>query len=118
MEKIHINSSKLSDVIEKFDKPTKIYIPLMDKNGNSYKMSVKVGDYVYKGDKVANCEKFDFPINSSVSGYVASIDTKFISNGNECECIVIENDYKEKVRKNRVIGNKKDNYSKDDFIKE
>lgn len=116
MEKIHINSSKLSDVIEKFDKPTKIYIPLMDKNGNSYKMLVKVGDYVYKGDKVANCEKFDFPINSSVSGYVASIDTKFISNGNECECIVIENDYKEKVRKNRVIGNKKDNYSKDDFI--
>ena len=65
MEKIHINSSKLSDVIEKFDKPTKIYIPLMDKNGNSYKMLVKVGDYVYKGDKVANCEKFDFPINSS-----------------------------------------------------
>ena len=52
MEKIHINSSKLSDVIEKFDKPTKIYIPLMDKNGNSYKMLVKVGDYVYKGDKV------------------------------------------------------------------
>ncbi len=37
--------------IEKFDKPTKIYIPLMDKNGNSYKMLVKVGDYVYKGDK-------------------------------------------------------------------
>ena len=70
MEKIHINSSKLSDVIEKFDKPTKIYIPLMDKNGNSYKMLVKVGDYVYKGDKVANCEKFDFPINSSVSGYI------------------------------------------------
>ena len=49
MEKIHINSSKLSDVIEKFDKPTKIYIPLMDKNGNSYKMLVKVGDYVTKG---------------------------------------------------------------------
>ena len=57
MEKIHINSSKLSDVIEKFDKPTKIYIPLMDKNGNSYKMLVKVGDYVYKGDKVANCHR-------------------------------------------------------------
>ena len=78
MEKIHINSSKLSDVIEKFDKPTKIYIPLMDKNGNSYKMLVKVGDYVYKGDKVANCEKFDFPINSSVSGYVASMNVNVL----------------------------------------
>ena len=36
MEKIHINSSKLSDVIEKFDKPTKIYIPLMMKDNAVY----------------------------------------------------------------------------------
>lgn len=116
MEKVHINSSKLSDVIEKYDKPINIFIPLMDKNGNSYKSLVKIGDYVYKGDIIARCEKLDFGINSSVSGKVIGFDTKFISNGIKCDCVVISNDYKEKVRKNRVIGNRKDNYSKDDFI--
>ena len=116
MEKVHIDSSKLSLAIELALKPTYIYIPLSDKNGNSYKALVSSGDYVYKGDKVAVCERIDFPINSSVSGYVTGFDTKFISNGDKCQCIVIQNDYKEKVRKNRVIGKKKDNYSREDFI--
>lgn len=116
MEKVHINSGKLSLDIEKFDKPINVYIPLRDKNGNCYNSLVKKGDYVYKGDMVAVCEKIGFPTNSSVSGYVTGIEDKFISNGDKCKCIVIENDYKEKVRKNRVIGNRKDNYSKDDFI--
>ncbi len=116
MEKVHINSGKLSLGIDSFDKPTYIYIPLKDKNGNSYKALVSDGDYVYKGDKVAICERIDFPINSSISGYVKGFDSKFISNGDKCECIVIQNDYKEKVRKNRVIGKKRDNYSREDFI--
>ena len=59
-------------------------------------------------------------IGSNVLGKDNSIK-RFVNNFNKLpdylkKCIVIENDYKEKVRKNRVIGNKKDNYSKDDFI--
>lgn len=118
MEKIHITSSKIKDVILKYDKIDKIYIPLKDKNNNIYKKVVKKGDYVYKGSIVAINKEKDLLLHSTVSGYIEDNDVKYISNGKECECIVISNDYKEKIEKNKIIGKKKDNYTKEDFIKD
>ena len=41
---IHIDSSKLSNNIEKYIKPEVVYIPLENKNGITYKHLVKEGD--------------------------------------------------------------------------
>lgn len=118
MEKIHITSSKIKDDILKYDKIDKIYIPLKDKNNNIYKKAVKKGDYVYKGSIVAINKEKDLSLHSTISGYIEDNDVKYISNGKECECIVISNDYKEKIEKNKIIRKKKDNYTKEDFIKD
>ena len=49
MEKVHIDSSKLSLAIELALKPTYIYIPLSDKNGNRRKISyIKVRKFKYE----------------------------------------------------------------------
>ena len=64
-EKIKVKKEMLE-----FIKPQKIYIPLENKSGIKYKKLVNVGDYVFKGQVVAMNESIDFPIHSSVSGYV------------------------------------------------
>ncbi len=70
---------------------------------NNIKLKIKLNDYVYK-----NMNIFDngsFPIFSSVSG--KCIGTKKMSDksGKTVDCLVIENDFKEKVQKR--IGVKK-----------
>lgn len=120
MKGINIDSSvkfKTGKNIEKYIKPQIIYVPLENKNGVQYKHLVKEGDYVCKGDVVAINEKINFPLHSSVSGYVITGTLKMMNNGKKIKCIVIENDFKEKYREK--IGAKKNiaNYTKDEFIK-
>lgn len=116
---IYIKSNKEKTKNEKiieYTKPQVIYIPLESKSGVKYSHHVKEGDYVYKGSVVATNKKINFPIHSSVSGYVVAGNKKMMNDGNKIKCIVIENDFKEKyeIRK----GFKKDlsNYSKEEFI--
>lgn len=93
-----------------------IYVPLESKLGYTYKPQVKVGDYVCIDDTLATNISTDFSIKSSVSGTVVGIEKKYISNGKLVDCLVIENDFKEKCR--NKPGKKQDitKYSKESFI--
>lgn len=109
------NSTKNKKIVE-YTKPQVIYIPLESKNGVKYTHLVKEGDYVYKGSVIAIDKSINFPIHSSVSGYVVAGSKKIINNGHKVKCIVIENDFKEKYEDRR--GYKKDisNYKKEEFL--
>ena len=115
-KQVHINSSKLPNEIEKYAKPEVVYIPLENKSGITYKHLVKEGDYVYKGQVVAVNEKINFPIHSSVSGYATYGSSKIISSGKKIKCIVVENDFKEKYEKSKMIKKNISSYSKEEFI--
>lgn len=112
--KVHIKSSSLNYDLEEYLKPELIYIPLENKSGVEYKSLVKDKDYVYKGSIVAINEKLNFPIHSSVSGYVLTITTKLINNGKKVKCLVIQNDFKEKYEKSRI--NVKKDMTKEEFV--
>lgn len=111
--RVHIDS----DILYKIDnylKPELVYIPLENKNEVEYKHLVKGGDYVHKGQVIAIDEKINFPIHSSVSGYALVGDTKTINNGKKIKCVVIENDFKEKYEKSKVVTKKE--YTREEFI--
>jgi len=93
-----------------------IYIPLESTLGYKYKPKVRVGDYVCIDDVIGVNIATDLTLKSSVSGTIVGLEKKYISNGKMVECIVIENDFKEKYR--NKLGKKKDitKYSKESFI--
>ena len=108
-----INSSK--KIIEDI-KPQIIYIPLKSTYGYKYELEVKIGDYVCKGDIIGINKKLDFPIHSSVSGFIVNIMKKRLPNNELVDTVVIENDFKERCRKK--LGRKRNirNYSKEEYI--
>lgn len=112
----HYKNLTINKKITEYIKPQIIYIPLESKTGVAYSHNVKEGDYIYKGEVVAVNKDINFPIHSSVSGYVVAGSHKIINNGRKIKCIVVENDFKEKYE-NRA-GTKRDitKYSKDEFI--
>ena len=93
-----------------------VYIPLETKIGIKYDMTVSIGDYVCIGTVIGKSISTDMPLLSSVSGIVVGIKNKYISNGKEVECIVIENDFKERYL--NKVGKKRDitKYSKEEFL--
>ena len=93
-----------------------IYIPLESKLGYKYKLKVNVGDYICIDDTIGVNVATDFALKSSVSGTIVGIEKKYISNGKIVDCLVIENDFKEKYR--NKLGKKKDitKYSKESFL--
>lgn len=107
---------KVKKEMLEFIKPQKIYIPLENKSGIKYKKLVNVGDYVFKGQVVAINESIDFPIHSSVSGYVVENESNELNTGKKVECIVIENDFKEKYQEKLGSIKEISNYSKEEFI--
>ena len=93
-----------------------IYIPLESKMGYKYKLKVNVGDYVCIDDVIGINPATDLVLKSSVSGTIVGLEKKYISNGKLVDCLVIENDFKEKYR--NKLGKKQDitKYTKDTFI--
>ena len=93
-----------------------IYIPLESSLGYKYKLKAKVGDYVCIDDIIGTNITTDLVIKSSVSGTIVGLEKKYISNGKLVDCVVIENDFKEKYR--NKLGKKNDitKYSKESFI--
>ena len=107
---------KVKKEMLEFIKPQKIYIPLENKSGIKYKKLVNVGEYVFKGQVVAMNESIDFPIHSSVSGYVVENESNELNTGKKVECIAIENDFKEKYQEKLGSIKEISNYSKEEFI--
>lgn len=107
---------KVKKEMLEFIKPQKIYIPLENKSGIKYKKLVNDGDYVFKGQVVAINESIDFPIHSSVSGYVVENESNELNTGKKVECIAIENDFKEKYKDKLGSIKEISNYSKEEFI--
>ena len=93
-----------------------IYIPLESSLGYKYKLQVNIGEYVCIDDTIGVNVVTDFELKSSVSGTIVGIEKKYIANGKLVDCLVIENDFKEKYR--NKLGKKKDitKYNKDSFI--
>lgn len=77
-----------SNKIVLFDQPSVVFFSL--KQGQEFFLpNIKKGDYVYQEEKIA-IRKYDhFPLYSTVSGIVLSIDT---------DGIIIKNDFKNRVR--------------------
>ena len=114
-----IGNKKMSitDKINIYNKPKKVYIPLINQNDTDITLLVKKDDYVFKGTIIGRRKgNFKIPIHSSVSGKVVDIVEKTYLNGNKVKCVVIENDFKEKIEKE--IGTTKDinKFSKQEFI--
>lgn len=93
-----------------------IYIPLESRLGYKYSPTVRVGEYVCIGTIVGKNQTSDMPLLSTTSGTVVGFEKKYISNGHLVECIVIENDFKEKYL--NKVGKKKDitKYSKNEYV--
>jgi len=110
-KKIKINKKIIDDLQIQI-----IYIPLESTLGYVYKPKVHVGDYVCIDDIIGVNIATDLVIKSSVSGTIVGLEKKYISNGKLVDCIVIENDFKEKYR--NKLGRKQDitKYSKESFI--
>ena len=93
-----------------------IYIPLESRLGYKYNPIVNAGDYVCIGTIIGKNITSDMPLLSTVSGTVVGFTEKYISNGKLVNCVVIENDFKEKYLDK--VGKKKDitKYSKEEFL--
>ena len=93
-----------------------IYVPLESTLGYKYKLKVHVGDYVCIDDVLGVNIATDFVLKSSVSGTIVGIEKKYIANGKLIDCLVIENDFKEKYR--NKLGKKNDitKYSKESLL--
>ena len=102
MEKVYIKDVFTSESLNLYLKPEYIYMEL---EGD---ILFNIGDYVYKGDIII--KKNNNNVYSSVSGYIRNHVYKYILNKGLVKCIVIENDYKEKMRRKKRLD-----YSKDQF---
>ena len=101
-----------------YKRPKYIYIPLISGNDKNITVLVKKGDYVYKGSIVGRRKgSLALPLYSSVSGNVVDIVSKPYLENDTVKCVVIENDFKEKVEFKPEIHEDINNYTKAEFIK-
>ena len=107
----------LDGKISVFNKPTKVYIPLISQNDTDLTLLVKKGDYVLKGTIIAKRKgNFRIPIHSSVSGVVVDFEEHLYLNGEKIKSVVIENDFKEKVEKRITPKKNLTDYTKNEFL--
>ena len=113
-KKINLN---MKNTLTICNKPNIVYIPLVNNNEDNVLILVKKGDYVFKGSILAKV-KDDFKVNifSSVSGKVIDFEEHTIFNGEKVKCVVIENDFKERMQRQFDIIDDLNSISKKDFI--
>lgn len=114
--KVKIYNNKKSLDLKVFDKPKKVYIPLISGKDKDISILVKKKEYVYKGSIIAKSKgDLRIPIHSSVSGIVLDFVEKTGYDGEKVKCIVIENDFKEKIE-TKAIKKEINKYTKEEFI--
>lgn len=100
-----------------FNKPKIVYIPLISSGDRNVTVVVKKGDYIHKGSIVAKRKgKYKVPIYSSISGTVIDFEEKYCSDGELVKCVVIENDFKERIEREHFVREKINDYTKKEFI--
>jgi len=100
-----------------YNRPNYVYIPLISGGDRNVTVIVKKGDYIHKGSIVAKKKgKFKIPIYSSISGTVIDFKEKYCSDGQLVKCVVVENDFKERIERNHFIREKINDYTKKEFI--
>ncbi len=73
--------------------PESVCIPMVQHIGAPSNPTVKVGDRVFVGTKIADAGGYvGAPIHSSVSGTVKKLDKFLCSNGRSCASVIIESD--------------------------
>lgn len=103
--------------VNTYNKPKVVYIPLISQADTDITALVKKGDYVYKGTIVGKSKgNLRIPIHASISGNVLDFEEKTYLNGLKVKCVVIENDFKEKIEKRNNIKKEIDGYTKEEFI--
>lgn len=81
--------------IEKMPEPKIVYIPMSQHIGAPCTPVCKVGDVVKVGQIVGDSQAFiSAAVHSSVSGTVKSIEKMYTADGRYCDCVAIENDFK------------------------
>ena len=116
--KVKLHKNKLTNEhLITYNKPKKIYIPLISGDDTNITILVKKGEYVYKGSIIGK-RKGDFriPIHSSVSGTVLDFEERTCFNGKKVKCVVIENDFKEKIEQKLSVKRNINKYTKEEFI--
>lgn len=100
-----------------FNKPKYVYIPMISGRDTNITILVKKGDYVYRGSVIGRRKgNIKVPIYSSVSGIVVEIVERFCVTGEKVKCVMIENDFKEKIEGSYTIKQNISDYTKDEFI--
>lgn len=97
--------------IHDFLNPEFIYIPILD----GYKVSVKEKDHVLKEDVLMS--KDGINIYSPVSGTIVGKSDSLLLNNKKKDFLVIENDYKEEIKKPHGVIRYISDYDKDEMIK-
>lgn len=109
------NNKKMSikSKIEIFNKPKKVYIPLINGNDRDVTVLCKKGDIVSIGDMIAKTKgDLRIPILASVSGKIIDFIDKTYLDGKNVKCVVIENNFDGEL--NTKSNNIK--YTKQEFI--
>ncbi len=77
--------------------PDYIYINLQNARAKEYTLDVEVGDHVKLGEILGRRKGkfFEQPIYSTVSGVIEGRTNKYHSSGDEVECLIVRNDFKD-----------------------
>ena len=93
--------------IHEFLNPDHIYIPIEE----GFELNVKTGSFIYMEQVLLS--KDNKKIYSPVSGKILGKTTSMKLNNKDLECIVIENDFKESLRKRTPATKYINEYSKE-----
>ena len=104
------NKMKIDDKVHEFLNPDYLYIPF-DKD---LELAVKTNNLIYKEQVLLKSdEKF---IYSPISGVVLGKTDSMKLNNKDIECIVVQNDFKEKVNKKKGAVKYINEYKKEEVV--
>ena len=106
----NIKSEIVDDKIHDYLNPEYIYIPITD----GYKLDIKENSNVLKEDVLLT--NGDYHIYSPISGKVIGKTNSLLLNNQKVESIVIENDYKESIKKQKGVKRYISDYKKKELI--
>ena len=103
----------IKEKIEIFNKPEKVYIPLVNGKDKDVTVLCKKGDLVSIGDMIAKTKgDLRIPILASVSGKVIDFVDKTYLDGTKVKCVVIENNHDGELN-TKAIDKK---YTREEFV--